>query len=141
MYPRHWNPLGKLLGLRGDAARLPACCEGESDTRQHGWNPPVDIFETGDRLVLRAELPGLSKKDVRIRLENNVLSISGERPFDDRNRDSYHRIEGCYGSFRRSFSLPSDVDAKRIEAKMDDGVLEVVMPRAEEAKPKEITIA
>jgi HSP20 family protein len=105
------------------------------------WAPPVDIFEQGDAIVLRAELPGISPDDVDIRVENNVLTLRGERKFDSEiKRESCHRVERAYGSFSRSFTLPNVVDTEKIQAGYRDGVLEVTLPQKEEAKPKQISI-
>ena len=105
------------------------------------WLPPVDIQETEDGYKLAVELPGLTKDDVNITLENNVLRLSGERKFErDAKKDNYHRIERTYGSFSRSFSLPSTVDASKIGAEYKNGVLTVVLPFREEAKPRTINV-
>ena len=105
------------------------------------WAPAVDIFEQEGNIVLKAELPGIDLKDVDIRLENNVLTLRGERKVDNEvKRESFHRIERAYGTFARSFTLPSTVDQQNIKADYKDGVLKVVLPKREEAKPKQITI-
>jgi len=92
--------------------------------------------------VLKAELPGIDSKDVDIRLENNVLTLRGERKFDEEvKRDNYHRVERAYGTFTRSFTLPTVVDQEKIKAEYKDGVLRVTLPKREEAKPKQISIA
>jgi len=106
------------------------------------WAPAVDIYEQEGHIVLKAELPGIDPKDVDIRLENNVLTLRGERKVDnDVQRDSYHRVERAYGSFTRSFTLPSVVDQEHIKADYKDGVLKVTLPKREEAKPKQISIS
>lgn len=106
------------------------------------WAPPVDIFEHEGNIVLRAELPGVSPEDVDIRVENNVLSLRGERKFDSEvKREDFHRVERAYGSFSRSFTLPNVVDTEKIQAEYKDGVLQVTLPQKEEAKPKQISIA
>ena len=105
------------------------------------WAPPVDIYEHDGTLVLKAELPGIEPKDVDVRVENNVLTLRGERNFDQEvKRESYHRVERAYGTFSRSFTLPSVVDTQNIKAEFKDGVLRVTMPKREEAKPKQIQI-
>lgn len=105
------------------------------------WAPAVDIFEQQGNIVLKAELPGIDPKDVDIRLENNVLTLRGERKVDNEvKRESFHRIERAYGTFARSFTLPSSVDQQSIKADYKDGVLKVVLPKREESKPKQITI-
>jgi HSP20 family protein len=103
--------------------------------------PPVDIKESGDALILAVELPGMSKENVHITLENNVLTIAGERKFEkDVKEENYHRIERAYGEFARSFTLPGNVRYDQVDAKFDNGVLNVVLPKAEEAKPRKIAI-
>jgi HSP20 family protein len=106
------------------------------------WAPAVDIFEHEGNIVLKAELPGVDAKGVDIRVENNVLSLRGERKFESEvKREDYHRVERAYGTFSRSFTLPNVVDTEKIEAKYKDGVLRVTLPQKEEAKPKQISIA
>lgn len=105
------------------------------------WAPEVDVEETADAIVLRADLPGMSKKDMRISVENNRLTISGERKSKhSENGKNFHRIERTYGSFCRSFALPATVLGDRVEATYRDGVLEVTVPKAEEVKPREIEV-
>lgn len=105
------------------------------------WTPAVDIHETKDHYEVNVELPGVRKDDVKITLESNVLTISGEKKEerDEKNAD-YRRVERAYGSFYRSFTLPSTVKSDKIEAAYKDGVLNVVIPKAEEAKPKQIEV-
>lgn len=111
------------------------------EVADRAWMPAVDINETDEALTLTAELPGMSKQDVDITLENNVLTFGGERRFEkDDKRDNYHRIERAYGRFSRSFSLPSNVDGSRIEAHFDNGLLRVVLPKSEAARARKIEI-
>ena len=103
------------------------------------WAPPVDIYEQDGNLVLKAELPGIDPKDVRV--ENNVLTLRGERKFDQEvKRENCHRVERAYGTFSRAFTLPNVVDTANIKAEFKDGVLHVTMSKREEAKPKQIQI-
>ena len=105
------------------------------------WMPPVDIQETADSYRLVAELPGLTKEDINITLENNVLRLSGERKFEkDVKKDGYHRIERTYGTFARAFTLPSQVNQEKVEASFENGLLTIVVPKAEQAKPRKISI-
>jgi HSP20 family protein len=105
------------------------------------WAPPVDIYEQDGNLVLKAELPGIDPKDVDVRVENNVLTLRGERKFDSEvKRESCHRVERAYGTFSRAFTLPNVVDTTNIKAEFKEGVLHVTMPKREEAKPKQIQI-
>ena len=106
------------------------------------WNPSVDIFENDNEVVIKAELPGMNAKDIDVRLENNVLMLKGERHFEKETKDeNYHRIEREYGSFSRSFALPTAVNGEKVFAEYKDGVLKVVLPKKEETKPKPIQIA
>ena len=106
------------------------------------WEAPVDIFETEGEIVVKAELPGMDRKDIWLHLENNVLSLRGERKFEKETKDeNYHRIERSYGAFNRSFSIPATVDEEKIRADYKDGVLKIVLPKKEQTKPKQIKIA
>jgi HSP20 family protein len=106
------------------------------------WVPPVDIYETGNHeLVLRAELPDVPREDIALRVENNTLTISGERKMDTEIKEQqYHRIERTYGTFSRAFTLPPTVDTSAIAAEYKNGVLTVRLPLREEAKPKQIQV-
>lgn len=115
--------------------------EGEDWALGGSWAPLVDIFERDGQIVLKAELPGVDPKDVDIRVENNILTLRGERKWDNElKRDNCHRVERAYGSFARSFTLPSVVDTQRIKAEYKDGVLSVALPKREEAQPRQIQI-
>ena len=115
---------------------------GNEDVSNRAWMPPVDIQETEEGYRLIAELPGMTKDDIAITLENNVLRLSGERKFEkDAKKESYHRIERAYGNFQRSFSLPIQVDSEKVEAAFKDGVLTIAVPKAEQARPRKIAIA
>jgi len=126
-----WDPFHDLMALSQRLDRADAL----------GWAPPVDIFEKQEQLVLRAEIPGVQKDDLDVRIENGVLTLHGERRQDaDLTEGSVHLTERSYGSFTRSFSLPTTVDAARITASYKDGVLEVTVPKAEAAKSKKVEI-
>src|SRR5262249_33385506 len=106
------------------------------------WSPAVDIFETDGEIVVKAELPGMEKKDIALNLEKNVLTLRGERRFEKETKeDNYHRIERSYGTFSRAFSIPATVDEEKIRADYKDGVLKIVLPKKEQSKPKQIRIA
>ena len=106
------------------------------------WSPAVDIFETEGEIVVKAELPGMERKDIALNLENNVLTLKGERRFEKETKEeNYHRIERAYGGFSRSFSIPATVDEEKIRADYKDGVLIIVLPKKEQAKPKQIRIS
>jgi HSP20 family protein len=111
------------------------------DVSNRAWLPPVDIQETEEAYRLTAELPGLTKEDINITLENNVLRLSGERKFEkDARKESYHRIERTYGAFSRSFALPHQVSSEKVTASFENGVLTLTVPKAEQARPRKITI-
>jgi HSP20 family protein len=113
--------------------------EGELPTR--AWAPAVDICENENNLVLKAELPGVDPKDVEVRVEDNTLYLKGERKFEkDTKEENYHRIERSYGSFARSFALPNSIDAEKVAAEYQDGLLTLTLPKREETKPKTIKI-
>jgi HSP20 family protein len=105
------------------------------------WAPAVDIFETEHELVVKADLPDVDLKDLDIRVENNILTIRGERKFEKQvSEDQYLRVERAYGSFRRSLSLANTVNAEAIKADYQNGVLTLTIPKREEAKPKQIKV-
>jgi HSP20 family protein len=105
------------------------------------WAPAVDIFETEHELVVKADLPNIDPKDLDIRVENNILSIRGERKFESKvSEDKYLRVERAYGSFSRSFSLANSVNSEAIKADYQNGVLTLTVPKREEAKPKQIKV-
>lgn len=140
-----WTPATSLLGpalarLFEDSLEPIAGRDDRMSTRS--WAPPVDIKETADALVISAELPGIDKKAVTIGIEENVLTISGERSFSrDEKKEDFHRIERVYGTFSRSFTLPRNVKADATKASFDHGVLTVTIPKAEESKPRSIAIS
>lgn len=105
------------------------------------WSPPVDILETEEELVLKADLPDLKLEDIDVRVENETLSIKGERRFEkEANGKGYHRIERSYGSFVRSFAVPSSVDTEKVSADYKNGVLTIKLPKKEAAKPKQVKV-
>ena len=141
-----WEPFRDMLAAQREFDRLfrgafgPAAL-GEEEASTRTWAPPVDIFENGDNLVLKAELPGVNPDDVEIRVEDNTLYLKGERKFEKEVKEqNYHRVERSYGTFTRTFSLPNSVDSDKVGAEYKDGVLTLTMPKKEEAKPKTIKI-
>jgi len=104
------------------------------------WNPPVDVLEETDKVLVKVEVPGIDEKDLRVTFEDGLLSVSGERQFERKDDRNYHRIERAYGSFTRTFTLPRSVDAAKIVANYRNGILEIEIPKKEEAKPKQIQI-
>jgi len=139
-----WRPFRDLYNLHDDFSRM---FEGffERGTRQSEdggvWMPATDIQETKDDVVVSVELPGMKKDEIKVTVQDNILTIRGEKKQEKEEKDTnYHRIERNYGSFTRSFSLPAAVKADKISATYEAGVLRVVLPKAEEVKPKEIPI-
>jgi HSP20 family protein len=110
------------------------------ETPNASWNPPVDVLEEKDKIMVKVEVPGIDEKDLRVTFEDGLLTISGERQFERKEERNYHRIERAYGSFTRTFSLPRTVDATQIAANYNNGVLEVTIPKKEDALPKQIAI-
>ncbi len=105
------------------------------------WTPPVDIYETADDLVIKAELPGLATEDVSVRVEDNVLTLKGERKRKEEvGREKYHLIERSYGHFQRSFVLPNNVEREKVQAKFRDGILFIAIPKFKRIRPKKIAI-
>lgn len=105
------------------------------------WSPAVDIFENENELVLTAEIPGIDEKDLEIKIEDNTLTLKGERKFEKETKEeNYHRIERSYGSFYRAFTLPHSVDAEKVQAEHENGVLKISMPKRQELKPRTVRI-
>jgi HSP20 family protein len=105
------------------------------------WAPACDIYENENEIVVKAELPEVKKEDVQVSIENNVLMIRGERKFsEETKKENYHRVERSYGEFTRSFTLPSFVDANKVNAEFKDGMLRVTLQKREEAKPKQVEV-
>ena len=138
-----FEPFRELMTLQDRMNRLFEGSRANDEDWALGgsWAPAVDIYEKDGNIVLKAELPGVDPKDVDIRVENNLLTLRGERKFDNEvQREHYHRVERSYGSFTRSFSLPNVVDTGNIKAEFKEGVLRVTLPKREEARPKQIQI-
>jgi len=138
-----WDPFQNLSTLQEQVNRL---FEGSLPRRSDQsaltpWAPAVDIYETENELVLKADLPDVNEKDLDIRIESNTLTIKGERKLEEKvKEDNYLRVERTYGSFSRSFSLPSTVDSGSIKADYKNGVLTVELPKRAESKPRQVKI-
>lgn len=114
---------------------------GEEGIGRGAWNPSVDIYENKDQIVLEAELPGMNREDFELSVENNVITLRGERQFEKKDdSDNYHRVERSYGSFTRSFTLPQTVSGEGATAEYRNGVLRVTLPKREETKARRIQI-
>jgi HSP20 family protein len=140
-----WDPFRDLSMLQDRMNRLfndtGRTWNHEEPSATTSWSPAVDIFETEGEIVVKAELPGMERKDIALHLENNVLTLKGERRFEKETKDeNYHRIERSYGGFSRIFSIPATVDEEKIRADYKDGVLKIALPKKEQAKPKQIRI-
>ncbi len=134
-----WSLLNQLQRELNQVARAPA--DNGSDTAVSDWAPAVDIVERDDAYVIRADIPGVDPKDIEIDMEDGVLTIKGERKFEqEEEKDNYKRVERVYGSFYRRFVLPDSADAEKITAKSRNGVLEVVIPKQEKVKPRRIEV-
>ncbi len=132
MQDRMGRLMGEFYGRRG----------ADDLMRRGAWVPPVDIYDSGDHeLVIKAELPDMKREEIQLTVENNTLTISGEKKMDETVREEQcHRVERTYGQFTRSFSLPPTVDATRVTADYRSGVLTVRLPMREEAKPRQIQV-
>lgn len=140
---RIWSPIHNLERLQREVNHLfsTALPNNETQDIQSDWNPRVDVYEDAEKFLFRAELPGLKATDVNVSLENNVLTLSGERKNDlEEKKQNFLRVERFYGSFRRSFQLPNTIDAGKINAEMKDGVLQLYLPKRVEVQPKQIKI-
>ena len=140
-----WDPFRDLADVQERVNRMFSDYygnRGQDDVMRRGsWIPPVDIYEKGHEIHLKAELPDMNRDDIDIRVENNTLTISGEKKLEkDVKEDEYHRVERAYGHFSRSFSLPSTIDTEKVRADYHNGVLTVTLPLREEAKPKQIQV-
>jgi HSP20 family protein len=139
-----WEPFRGLPTLNERFNRLfsDTLLGGQAeDSALTTWAPAVDIYETPNELVVKADLPDLNEKDIDVRMENNLLTIRGERKFEKNiSEDNYLRVERSYGAFSRSFSLPNTLKAEAIQAEYKNGVLTVKLPKREEAKPRQVKV-
>ena len=141
-----WSPYRDMMGVRDEMNRVFNEFFGRGATDEGAWfagawSPPVDIYETDQALVMKAELPGFSKDDISIELKDNTLFIKGERKRQDEVSESnYHRTERVYGAFQRSFQLPITVEHDKIQASYKDGILELHLPKTPAAQPKRIAV-
>ncbi|MFL6231088.1 MAG: Hsp20/alpha crystallin family protein [Pyrinomonadaceae bacterium] len=141
-----YDPFRDLRGLQDEVNRLFSTSLGrgfdDEGLSRGAWMPSVDIFENKDAIVLEAELPGMNREDFELTIENNVLTLRGERHFEKKDEaDNYHRVERSYGSFTRSFTLPQTVSSENANAEYKNGVLRVTLHKREEVKARRIEIA
>ncbi|GMV49404.1 Hsp20/alpha crystallin family protein [Nitrospirales bacterium NOB] len=141
-----WNPWKELEEVEKRLSALwgrpPAKAEGQKEAISVAeWAPLVDITEDAKEYLIKAELPEIKKEEVKLTVQDNVLSISGERKYEKEEKDKkYHRVERAYGSFLRSFTLPEDADGTKVSAEYKDGILTVHLPKSEKVKPKSIEV-
>lgn len=140
-----YNPLRELRSMQEQMNRLLNLSwnhdlTGE-DLKEGIWQPAVDIYETEDSIVIKAELPDVDQKDIEVRIEENTLILKGERKHEGEvKKENYHRIERYFGTFQRSFSLPATIQQEKVTATCDRGVLTITLPKKEETKPKQIKV-
>lgn len=141
-----WNPLREMAAVNqsldrwfDDSFFAPRRLTGA--TNLSTWNPAVDVYEESDRFVIKAELPGLDRQDIEVDLNDRVLTLKGERSYENEvKEDGYYRKERAFGKFHRAFTLPANLNADEIKAEFKDGLLTINIPKPEEEKPKQITI-
>lgn len=142
-----WNPNRDMMSVRDEMSRvlnevLGRGASDESAWVSGAWTPPVDIYETDEALVMKAELPGFSRDDISIEMKENTLVIKGERKHEDEVKEgNYHRMERSYGAFQRAFMLPMTVDQEKVKASYKDGILELRLPKVQAAQPKRIAVS
>jgi HSP20 family protein len=144
-----WEPAAELNTIQNEMNRLfnnlfdaaPTGRNGSGSSASRRWIPAMDLVETADHYVLRADLPGLSDEDVNVQLEDNVLTISGERKTEQHSeQEGYYRLERAFGGFSRSLTLPDGIDPDSVQAQFDRGVLEITIPKPEQKKPRQVQI-
>ena len=141
-----WNPWREMGTFSDSVNRLfdgtlfPASWLSE-DSGLRNWRPVVDIFDNDEKIVIKAELPGVDKKDIHVDVKDGILTLSGERSYENEvKEENYHRKERAFGKFHRSFALPDGLNSDKIDADYKDGVLKVEIPKPEEKKPKKIAV-
>jgi len=139
-----YNPFRELRTMQEQMNRLLDLAwnrEAGEELKEGVWQPPVDIYEDEESVVIKAEVPDIDQKDIEVRIEDNTLMLKGERKLDQSiQKENYHRVERYYGPFQRSFSLPATIDQEKIKANCERGVLTIVLPKREEKRPKQITV-
>ena len=146
MAPVKWDPFKDILFLQERMSRIfdEALMQykGSSGLSSGAWFPPVDIYESGDKIVMKAEIPGVEIEDVTVEVEDNVVTLKGERKLNrGMKMENYHRMERFYGAFQRVFSLPNVVDKSDITANFKDGVLEITIPKVVEERTTSVKIS
>ena len=141
-----WNPMREMLNFRHQMNHwfdddFNPIVRDDAKLSLWDWNPVVDVYDNDDNIVIKAELPGIDKKDINIDVKDGVLTLKGERSYDNEvKKDKYYRRERSFGKFVRTFQLPADVDPEKIIADYKDGILKIDIPKPEEQKPKQIAV-
>lgn len=141
------DPFRDLLGIQDEINRLFDFSLGRRPFERSGllegaWAPALDMYEDEDKVFVKAELPGMTDKDIDVSILDNTLTIKGEKKKEEEKKEeSYHRVERMYGAFQRSVVLPTHVDPNKVKASFKNGVLEIEMPKKEEAKPKQVKVS
>ncbi len=139
-----YNPFRELRTMQEQMNRLLDLAwnrEAGEELKEGVWQPPVDIYEDEESVVIKAEVPDIDQKDIEVRIEDSTLTLRGERKHDQEVRkENYHRVERYYGAFQRSFSLPTTIDQEKVKATCDKGVLTIILPKKEQIKPKQISV-
>ena len=139
-----YNPFHDLRTIQEQMNRLIDLAwnrESGEDIREGAWQPPVDIYEDENSVIIKAELPDVDQKDIEVKIEDNTLVLRGERKQDESiKKENYHRIERFYGAFQRSFALPLSIDREKVKASCEKGILTIILPKREETKPKQINV-
>ncbi|MDM8551880.1 Hsp20/alpha crystallin family protein [Desulfobacterales bacterium HSG2] len=145
--PMRWDPFRNISTLQScinrafEEAFPPRRGVDDEEASLCAWKPVTDIYETDEGIVIKAELPGVGKEDVSVEIKDNILTLKGERSVDEEiSGEKYYRKERCFGTFHRSFTMRDIVDPDKIKAKFKDGVLEVLVPKPEEDKPRQIRV-
>lgn len=139
-----YNPFRELRTMQDQMNRMLDMAwnrEFGEELKEGVWQPPVDIYEDETSVVIKAEIPDVEQKDIDIKIENNTLTIRGERKHTSEvKKENYHRVERYFGQFQRSFSLPQSIDQEHVQAACDKGILTISLPKKEETKPKQISV-
>jgi len=141
-YMSRWEPFRDMLSLRADMDRLFSSLFGGAPEEREGfWAPVVDIEEDNENILVRAEIPGMKKEDIKVSVQGNMLTITGERKQEDEVKNkTFHRVERSYGRFSRMITLPTDVDSDKVKASYKDGILNITLPKPESIKPRNIDV-
>jgi len=138
-----WNPMRDMIHIQQEMNRLmgEAALHGEAEAREDSWSPRVDVAESRENISVIVEVPGMSREDLSLVIEDNVLTLSGEKTQQHEEGLRYHRLERVFGPFRRTFSLPASIETSAVKAVYKEGVLAITLPKAEADRPKEIAVS